>query len=268
MAQVIFESIKHVNEFGSDYWTARELANALEYVDYRNFIKVVSKAKEACKNSGQDIHNHFVDINDMVEVGSGAKREVEDVLLSRYACYLIIQNSDPAKEIVALGQAYFAIQTRRQEMSDQLAEDQMRLKLRDEVKKHNVSLAEAADNAGVKSFAVFQNFGYMGLYGGLKAQDIHDRKKLKKSQKILDHMGSEELAANLFRATQADAKLRRENIHGEYLANITHHEVGKRVRKTIADLGGTMPEDLPIPDAITKAKKRIENSESKKKIDS
>lgn len=265
MAQVIFESIKHINEYNTEYWSARELYKALDYTDYRNFIKVINKAKEACENSGQDIHNHFVEANDMVSIGSGAERPVDTIHLSRYACYLIIQNSDPSKDVVALGQTYFAIQTVRQEKSDQRLEDHKRVVLRGEVSKHNVSLAEAADGAGVKNFGTFQDYGYKGLYGGLGAKDIHDRKKLKKSQKILDHMGSEELAANLFRATQADAKLRRENIQGERNANLTHYAVGQKVRKTIDDLGGTMPENLPTPDGVGKAKTRI-NKANKKKL--
>ncbi len=266
MAQNIFESIKHINEYGAEYWSARELYKILEYSEYRHFLPVIIKAKEACRNSDQDIHNHFEDVLDMVRVGSGGKRKIENINLSRYACYLIIQNSDPSKEIVALGQTYFAIQTRRQENADQLVEDQKRVHLRDEIKKHNTSLAEAAENAGVKKFGTFQNYGYKGLYGGLGAQEIHKIKKLKKSQKILDHMGSEELAANLFRATQADAKLRRENIQGEMRANLTHYAVGQKVRKTIDELGGTMPEELPPADGITKAGKRIGKIKKKKKI--
>ena len=263
MPNNIFEQIKRINEYNSEYWSARELYKVLEYSDYRNFLNVVEKAKEACKNSGQDIHNHFVDTDDMVSIGSGANRPVNTIYLSRYACYLIIQNSDPSKEVVALGQTYFAIQTRRQEKTDQLIEDQKRVRLRDEIKKHNTSLAEAADNAGVKNYGRFQNFGYKGLYGGLDAKDIHKVKKLKKSQKILDHMWSEELAANLFRTTQADAKLRRENIQGEMNANLTHYHVGQKVRKTIEELGGTMPEDLPPTDSVKKAKGRIKKSDKK-----
>lgn len=264
MAQVVFESIKQFNDFGSEYWKARELYKVLEYSEYRHFLPVINKAKEACKNSGQDIHTHFEDVLEMVELGSGAKREIEDINLSRYACYLIIQNSDPSKEIVAFGQTYFAIQTRRQEKADQLLEDQKRVMLRGEIAKHNVSLAEAADNAGVKRFGTFQNYGYMGLYGGLGADDIHKKKKLSKSQKILDHMGSEELAANLFRATQTDAKLRREKVKGERNANLTHYHVGQKVRKTIDELGGTMPENLPTPDGVGKAKTRINKAKKKK----
>ncbi|MDD5396605.1 MAG: DNA damage-inducible protein D [Candidatus Moranbacteria bacterium] len=266
MRSTIFEEIKRMNEYQSEFWSSRDLAKVLEYVDYRNFLLVINKAKEACKNSGQVIHNHFVDVNEMVSLGSGAERLIETIYLSRYACYLIIQNSDPAKEVVALGQTYFAIQTRRQEKTDQLIEDSKRLNLRDDISKHNTSLAEAAENAGVENYGKFQNYGYKGLYGGLDANDIHEKKGLKKSQKILDHMGSEELAANLFRATQADAKLRREKIRGEMNANLTHYAVGQKVRKTIEELGGTMPEELPVADGICKAKTRIKKVKDKKII--
>ncbi|KKP78432.1 MAG: DNA damage-inducible protein D [Candidatus Moranbacteria bacterium RIFOXYA12_FULL_35_19] len=253
----VFEEIKKINEYQSEYWSSRDLAKILEYTEYRNFLTVIEKAKEACENSGQVIHNHFVEANEMVEIGSGAKRAIDTIYLSRYACYLIIQNSDPSKEIVALGQTYFAIQTRRQEKADQLMEDNKRLHLRSEIKTHNTSLAEAAENAGVENYGKFQNYGYKGLYDGLDANDIHKKKNLKKSQKILDHMGSEELAANLFRATQADAKLRREKIQGEMNASLTHFHVGQKIRKTIEELGGTMPEELPPADGICKAKTRI-----------
>jgi DNA-damage-inducible protein D len=266
MIQNIFESIKHINKYNSEYWSSRELYKVLEYSEYRHFLPVLARAKEACRNSGQDIHTHFEDVRDIVEVGSGGKREIENMYLSRYACYLIIQNSDPNKEIVALGQTYFTIQTRRQEKTDRLIEDQKRVHLRGEIKKHNTSLAEAADNAGVKNYGRFQNYGYKGLYGGLGAQEIHKIKKLKKTHKILDHMGSEELAANLFRATQTDAKLRRENIEGEMKANLTHYEVGQKVRKTIDDLGGTMPEKLPAADGIEGVKRRVNKSNEKKKL--
>jgi len=261
MVKNLFESIKRVNEYQSEFWSARELAKALDYSSYDKFLNVVSKAKEACKNSGEVIHNHFSQVDEMVKIGSGAERNIDTIFLSRYACYLIVQNADPSKEVVALGQTYFAIQTRRQEQADQLIEDSKRLNLRGEIKKHNITLAEAAENAGVKNYGKFQNYGYKGLYGGLDANDIHDRKGLKKSQKILDHMGSEELAANLFRATQADAKLRREKIQGEMNANLTHYAVGQKVRKTIEELGGTMPEELATADGIDKAKKRIEKNE-------
>ncbi|MFZ2975270.1 MAG: DNA damage-inducible protein D [Candidatus Moraniibacteriota bacterium] len=264
MKNNIFEKIKKINEYQSEFWSSRDLAKALDYSSYDKFLNVINKAKEACKNSGQVIHNHFSHVDEMVEIGSGAKRAIDTIYLSRYACYLIIQNSDPSKEVVALGQAYFAIQTRRQEKSDQLIEDNKRLHLRSEIKTHSTSLAEAAENAGVSNYGKFQNYGYKGLYGGLDANDIHKKKGLKKSQKILDHMGSEELAANLFRATQADAKLRREKIQGEMNANLTHFHVGQKVRRTIEELGGTMPEELSSADGISRAKTRIKKLKAKK----
>ena len=260
----IFEEIKKINEYQSEYWSARQLAKILEYADYRNFEMVIKKAKESCRNSGQSIHDHFVDITDMIEVGKTASREIKDTYLSRYACYLIMQNADPSKEIVAMGQTYFAIQTRRQEVQDQLVEDQKRVFLREEMTAHNKHLAEAASQAGVTNYGRFTNYGYMGLYGGLGMQDIKARKRLKSTQKILDHMGSEELAANLFRATQTDAKIRREQVQGEAKANQTHFEVGRKVRQTIQELGGTMPEKLLPGDDITKAKRRVS---SQKKSD-
>lgn len=249
----LFESIKHIDEYGQEFWYARELQNILEYKEWRNFVRVIEKAKDACKRSGNVETSHFVDVNKMVKSGV-ADIPVDDVMLSRYACYLIAQNGDPRKEVIALAQTYFAVQTRRQELQDeyeQLTEDQRRLAIRQEMKEHNKSLAEAAKNAGIENpvdYAIFQNRGYQGLYGGLGAKEIHSRKGLKKSQKILDHMGSEELAANLFRATQTDAKLRREGIVGKTEANEAHYDVGKKVRETIEELGGTMPEDLPTPE--------------------
>lgn len=262
--QTIFEHIKAVDENGNEYWTARKLSEILGYADFRNFIAVIGKAKEACINSGENIDNHFVDFNEMVSIGSGAKREVESVKLSRYACYLIVQNADPSKEVVALGQTYFAVQTRLQEIQQmdeysRLSTDaEKRLFLRDELRKHNVHLADAAKDAGVIDpidYAIFQNYGYMGLYGGLDAKGIHKVKGLKKTEQILDHMGSSELAANLFRATQTEDKLRRDNVKGKGSANKTHFEVGKKVRKTIQEIGGTMPEDLPTEDSIKKLEK-------------
>lgn len=263
----IFEKIKNINEYGSEFWYARELAEILGYKRWDKFSNVIEKAKEACKKSGFDILDHFSHVGKMVELGSGATREVEDIMLSRYACYLIVQNADPRKEVVALGQTYFAIKTRQQELQEDfesMTEDKKRLAIRNELKEHNKKLVEAAKNAGVetnKDYAIFQNYGYKGLYGGLTAQDIHKRKGLKKSQQILDHMGSTELAANLFRATQTEEKLRRENIKGKENANKVHFEVGHKIRKTIKELGGTMPEDLPTPD---KSIKQIEKEESKK----
>ena len=206
----------------------------------------------------------------MVDIGSGTQRAIDDVMLSRYACYLIVMNGDPRKQIIAVGQTYFAVKTRQQELVDnydQLTEDQKRLAIRDEIKRHNKSLAAAAQLAGVETpldYATFQNYVYMGLYGGLKAQDIKHRKGLKKSQDILDHMGSTELAANLFRATQTDEKLRRDNVQGKDAANRTHYEVGAKVRQTIADLGGTMPEDLPTPEKSIKQLVREQDKRLKK----
>ncbi len=262
-----FEDIKHINEYGVECWLARELASVLEYARWENFYKVLEKAKEACENSNIDLEDHFRDVTKMIELAKGAQREIEDIELSRYACYLIVQNADPRKKIIALGQTYFAVQTRRQELQDEfnkLDEDAKRLAIRDEIRDHNKSLAEAAQMAGVKTqqeYAVFQNKGYQGLYGGLGVKEIHQRKSLKKSQKILDHMGSTELAANLFRATQTDEKIRRDKVKGKERANRTHFVVGKTVRNTIKKLGGTMPEDLPTPDESIK---QLEMKEPKK----
>ena len=250
-----FENIKHTGDDGSEYWLARELAPVLDYPQWRNFLPVLEKAREACRNSSQPLEDHFADMRKMVEIGSGAMRELEDVQLSRYACYLVVQNGDPSKPVIANGQTYFAMQTRRQELADdakftQLSEDEKRLAIRNELANHNKHLAAAAKDAGVETpldYAIFQDHGYKGLYGGLGNKDIHARKGLKKIQKILDHMGSTELAANLFRATQAEEKLRRDQVSSKTNANKTHFEVGRKVRQTIDELGGTMPENLPIP---------------------
>lgn len=220
----------------------------------------------ACEASGGNGSDHFVQVHDMVSIGSGAEREVEDFYLSRYACYLVAMNGDPRKKAIALAQTYFAVKTRQQELIENyesLTDDQKRLAIRLEMKKHNKALADAAHDAGVITnldYGVFTNYGYMGLYGGMKAKDIHKKKGLKKSQNILDHMGVEELAANLFRATQTEAKLRRDNVQGKENANLTHYAVGKKVRDTIKDLGGTMPENLPTPD---KSIKQIEREQKK-----
>jgi DNA-damage-inducible protein D len=265
----VFEQVKRIDENGNEFWSARELSKVLEYVDYRNFLAVVEKAKEACKNASQRLLDHFVEINEMIFLGKGAERQVDSVKLSRYACYLIVQNGDPSKEVIALGQSYFAVQTRMQELTKTEeynalhTENEKRLFLRNELRRHNSQLADAAHKAGVIDtidYAIFQNFGYKGLYGGLEAKEIHKHKNLKKSQNILDHMGSTELAANLFRATQTEEKLRRENIKGKQKANETHYKVGKKVRQTIAELGGAMPENLPVPESI----KKLEAKEKKK----
>lgn len=258
----IFEQIKRINEYGSEYWSARELAKILEYQNYRNFEAVLYKAKESCNKARQSVEDHFVDADEMIKLPKTASRKISNTHLSRYACYLIMQNADPSKEIVALGQTYFAIQTRRQEVQDKLMEDQKRVYLRGEITAHNKHLAETASKAGVENYATFTNYGYMGLYGGMDMKQIHQRKKLKKTQKILDFMGSEELAANLFRATQTDAKLKREMIQGEANANQTHFVVGRKVRQTIKELGGTMPERLPITENISMTQKRLKSDKT------
>lgn len=263
----LFESIKHVNEYRQEFWYARELQIALEYTKWGNFKKVIDKAKSACEGSEIAVSDHFADVSKMVNVGSGGEREIDDILLSRYACYLIVQNSDPRKKVIALGQTYFAVKTRQHELIenfDDLDENRKRMVIRNEMKIHNKSLADAANIAGViepKDYAIFQNKGYQGLYGGLGRKEIHERKKLKKSQDILDYMGSTELAANLFRATQTEEKLRKEHIIGKENANKTHYDVGKKVRQTIKELGGTMPEDLPTPE---KSIKQLEREERKR----
>ncbi len=263
----VFENIKHINENGQEFWYARELQRALEYTQFNKFLPVIKKAMEACGQSGNDIEDHFTQVSEMVRIGSGAERRFNSYKLSRYACYLIVMNADSRKKVIALGQTYFAIKTRQQELIEDyenLNENQKRLAIRNEMKEHNKSLANAARDAGVITpldYAIFQNKGYQGLYGGLGAKEIHTRKGLKKSQKILDHMGSTELAANLFRATQTDEKLRREHIQGKKEAGDTHYKVGSKVRQTIAELGGTMPEDLPTP---KKSIKQIEREEVKR----
>lgn len=271
-SEIVFEKIKHLDENGIEFWYARDLQVVLEYKEWRNFTKVIDKAKDACINSNFSISDHFERIDKTIELGSTTTRKIEDIKLTRYACYLIVQNSDPRKSIVALGQTYFSMQTRKQEIAeelqknfDSLSEEQKRLAIRKDLKEHNKHLVNAASDAGVKTaidYARFQNFGYKGLYGGLDAKGIHTKKGLEKNQKILDHMGSTELAANLFRATQTEDKLRREEIKGKENANNTHFEVGKVVRNTIKELGGTMPEDLPTP---TKSIKELEKEEKQKK---
>lgn len=258
-SQNVFEINKKRDPKGQEYWSARDLGKILEYLEYRNFQMVIDKAKLSCINSGHASEQHFIEVEEDVAIGSGATRLMPTVLLSRYACYLIVQNADPSKEVVARGQTYFALQTRKQELSEQDGENEKRLYLREEISKHNINLAEVAKKAGVKEpldYAIFQDHGYKGLYGGLGAKDIHSRKKLKKSQKILDHMGSTELAANLFRATQTEEKLKREPHQNKQQANQTHYNVGQKVRQTIKELGGTMPENLPPHDSIQKVQRQ------------
>ena len=248
-----FEDIKHIREDGSEYWSARELAPALEYTQWRNFENVIKRAMIACETSGRSIFDDFAEVSKIVEAGATSKPK-KDYELSRYACYLIVQNGDPRKEVIALGQTYFAIQTYRQELADhfnQLDEDRRRLVVRGDIKQWNQLLAETAHDAGVitnEEFAIFQNAGYMGLYGGLDVDDIHNKKGLTINQKILDYMGSTELIANLFRISQTEEKLRKDHIQGAEKATQTHYAVGREVRKAIEKIGGTMPEDLPTPE--------------------
>ena len=266
-----FDAIRHEDEHGKEFWSARELGKLLGYGEYRFFKNAIQKAEEACKNSGQAVSDHFVHMHGMVGIGSRAKRKVEEVQLTRYACYLLVENADPSKPIVALGQAYFAMQTRRQEINDELAlanlpEDQKRLIFRSLMSTYNVRLAEAAKQAGViepRDFATFQDHGYMGLYDGMRENDIHTRKGLQPEEKILDYMVSEELAANMFRATQANAKLQRDQIGTKEHANVTHYLVGQEVREAIKRLGGTMPEDLPTPEKSIQELQREEKQRLK-----
>lgn len=260
MNEQVFEQIKRVNEYWKEYWHARELAKALEYSDFTNFSKVIKKAEIACKKSGQATINHFSEFTEKAKIGSGATRDLKSWKLSRYACYLIIQNADPNKEIVALGQSYFALQTRQQELSAQYLEDQKRLELREEVTKHNKKLFSTARGAGVYDYATFYDSGYQGLYG-LKKKEIIEKKNLNPDENMLDHMSSEELAANLFRATQAEAKIKREAIRGQEKASQAHFQVGQKIRATIKELWGTMPEDIPAVEDIKFARKRLEELE-------
>lgn len=263
MPQSIFESIKHINEHEQEYWSARELQWVLWYDKWERFEWAIERAIESCKNSKQKPRDHFADAGKMVPLGSWAERKLTDYHLSRYACYLIAQNGDPRKSEIAQAQTYFAIQTHRQEKADNLIEDKKRVYLREELTEHNKSLASTAKQAGVWNYGEFSDFGYMWLYGGRRARDIHAKKKLKSSEKILDHMGSEELAANLFRATQAEAKIKREGIKWQEWASQAHYDVGKKIRSTIHEIGGTMPEQLETPENISKVKSRIKKEEKK-----
>ncbi len=282
----LFEDIKHIDEYGNEFWYARELQTVLEYTEWRNFQKVISTAQIACKISQQIVTNHFVEVNKMVEMPSKPKKNsdnlgfvkvnktkmkaIPDYKLTRYACYLIVMNGDPRKESIALGQTYFAVKTRQQELAelyDRLSEDERRLFIRGDIRQKNMLLAEAAHKAGIitnQEYATFQDAGYRGLYGGMTARDIAEHKGLSEDEEILDHMGGTELAANLFRITQTEEKMRREKTDTPAKANAAHYEVGKVVRKTIEELGGTMPEELPTPD---KSIKQLE-SEQRKQIKS
>jgi len=252
----LFENIKHIDENGNEYWLARELQIVLEYAQWRRFENVIDKAKITCKNSKINVNEQFANVGKLSRRSNNAIVEINDYKLSRYACYLIAQNGDSRKEVIALAQTYFAIQTRKQELSEkeysELTEDEKRFYQRDLTRKGNCSLNIAAKNAGVKNFDKFHNFGYKGLYNGETANDIAIRKKLRYREDILDNMGSDELIANLFRISQTEQKLKNENIKLEKEANATHYEVGKEIRNTIKKLGGTMPEDLPTPEKSLK----------------
>ncbi len=261
--ETIFESIKHVDDDGNEYWYARELQKVLEYTQWRSINDLIKRAKVACKESDNNIHDHFAVQRKMVDIGSNTQREVLDYKLSRYACYLIVMNGNPKKEIIALAQTYFAIQTRKQELLEEgynnLTEDEKRFYQRDLTKKGNYSLNQTAKKAGVKNFDLFHNAGYKGLYNGETANDIAKRKGLRYREDILDNMGSDELIANLFRISQTNQKLINDNIQGEGNANDVHYNVGKEVRNTIKRIGGTMPEDLPTPDKSLKELEKNKN---------
>lgn len=274
----LFESLRHIDENGVEYWSAREIYTHLGYTKWANFLTVIEKAKESCKNASGDILSDFASVGKIVKAGA-MEKTIEDTLLTRYACYLVAQNGDPRKPEIAQAQTYFAIQTRYAEIQQMEAyqelttEESKRLFLREQLRAHNSRLADAAHAAGVITpleYAIFQNAGYKGMYNGLTAKGIHRRKGLTNKQDILDHMGSTELAANLFRATQAEEKIRKENIHGKANANAAHHEVGKEVREAIKRIGGTMPEDLPSVESIkaieSKQRKLMKASESKRQI--
>ena len=263
----IFEEIKHIDENGKEYWEARELQDVLDYKKWQKFQNVIENAKTACEQSKFIIDDHFTQVGKMINLAKGAVRKIKDYKLSRYACYLIVQNADSSKEVVALGQTYFAIQTRKQELSEkeysELTEDEKRFYQRNLTRKGNYSLNITARNCGVKNFDKFHNCGYKGLYNGETANDIAKRKGLRYREDILDNMGSEELAANLFRISQTEAKLKKDNVKTEIIASDTHYTIGRNIREVIVKNGGTLPENLPTPNKslkeIEKENKKLEN---------
>ena len=264
----IFEKIKHIDESGVEFWYARELMEILEYTKWGNFVKVISKAIEACKNSNINTSDHFADVGKTIKMPKGAEKVVEDFKLTRYACYLIAQNGDSRKKTIALAQTYFAVQTRKQEITrqeyEQLSEDEKRLYTRQNVKDKNKFLFDTAKLAGVKNYGKFNNYGYRGLYNGETANDKKKKKGISEKEDILDYMSSTELATNLFRITQTDEVLKNKNINNEDDACKTHHNVGQAVRQTIKRIGGTMPEDMPTP---RKSAKEIEKEKMKKLLE-
>lgn len=271
-SQKTFEDIKHITEDGIEYWLARELQQILGYSKWGNFLNAIEKAKQSIETSDIEVSDHFADVGKTIKMPKGAEKIIPDIMLTRYACYLIVQNGDPRKKMIALGQQYFAVQTRKQEIIEkdfeELTEDERRLLLRSDVKGFNKKLAKAAQDCGVENFGKFQNFGYKGLYGGETAADIKARKKLKKSEDILDYMGSTELAANFFRITQTEERLKKGDIQGEDKANKTHYNIGKKVRETMEEISGVLPEELPTPEKsvkeLEKEKKLLEKKNTKK----
>lgn len=263
--EITFDSIKHTDKFGNEYWETRELQKVLEYIEWRNFEKVILLGIKACKNSKYNVLEHFVEVNKLSNRANNATINIRDYKLSRYACYLIVQNADPNKDIIALGQTYFAIKTRERELSEQeylnLTEEERIIYKRDKTKRANYSLNQSAKDAGVKNFDKFHNAGYKGLYNGETADDIFKRKGLRYREDILDNMNSEELAANEFRITQTDSKIKRDKVKTEEKANEIHFKVGRKVRQTIKELGGTMPENLPTPD---RSLKELEKEQKRK----
>ena len=260
-----FEDIKHIDENGVEFWYARELMPILQYSNWQNFEKIIEKAKKSCENSDISVFEHFTDVSKLSKRANNAEVEIKDYKLTRYACYLIAQNGDSRKKVIALAQTYFAVQTRKQEITEKeysmLTEDEKRFYQRNLTRKGNYSLNQTAKKAGVKNFDKFHNAGYKGLYNGETADDIAKRKGLRYREDILDNMGSEELAANLFRITQTESRLKKDNINSEKEANKTHYKIGKNIREVIAKNGGTMPEDLPTPQ---KSIKQIEREQLKR----
>ena len=259
-----FEDIKHIDENGVEFWYARELMPILQYSNWQNFEKIINKAKMSCQNSDISVFEHFTDVNKTIKMPKGAEKTIVDYKLTRYACYLIAQNGDSRKKVIALAQTYFAVQTRKQEITEKeysmLTEDEKRFYQRNLTRKGNYSLNQTAKKAGVKNFDKFHNAGYKGLYNSETADDIAKRKGLRYREDILDNMGSDELIANLFRISQTEQKLKRDNIQTEKDANKAHYEVGSKIRNTIKELGGTMPEDLPTP---KKSLKQLEKENKK-----
>jgi len=264
-----FEELKQINPHGAEYWSARDLQPLLGYSQWRRFEQAVERAISSCKQSGNKPDHHFAGVGKMVELGSGSAREVPDYHLSRFACYLIAQNGDPRKPEIAQAQQYFAIQTRRQELTEQLAADLERLELRKQTAEEFKALSGAAHDAGVQSkmFGVFHDAGYKGLYGGLGRDAIKQRKSIPDKDNLLDRMNATELAANQFRMTQTRDKLVREGVHHQSQAIQTHEQVGKEVREAIKRIGGDLPEKIPPAEHIKEVEKRLKTATPKLALD-